>query len=229
MLTVKTRGLLRSLGIKLISVALIFIGLLLIVDLSFRPVVEKVNSYECHAIVTELINSAVSDELRREDIDYRKLVELGTNTDGELVSIESNVANINRLKTNISSRMDRELQRISAIDISIPVGTLMGVQLLHGKGFDVGMTVQPLGYTTTKIISEFTEAGINQTRHRIIIQIVAVVDAVIPGYSTDVTVATSIVAAETVIIGRVPDAYTHVVSGDSDLVGALEDYEAETY
>ncbi len=223
------RRLLRTIGKRLIAVALVFLGIFILVDMSLRPIVETINAYQCRLMVTDLINTAVSEELQREDICYSKLVELQENHDGEIVSVQSNVLNINHLKTNISSRLDRELQRISAIEIGIPVGTLLGIQLLHGKGFDVGMTVHPVGYAATRIISEFTEAGINQTRHRIIIEIKASLDAVIPGFSSDVTVVTSIVAAETVIIGRVPDAYTHVVSSDSDLVGTLEDYEAETY
>ena len=229
MLSEKRKAWLRYAGFKLIAISLIFIGMILLVDVCLRPVVEKINELECKAIITDMINSAVTAELQREDIDYSRLVELSTNTDGEGISVESNVMNINRLQANISTRINRELERISAIDIDIPVGTLLGLQLLHGRGFDVGMSLQPIGYPKTQIISEFTEAGINQTRHRIIIQIVAVVDAVVPGYSTGVTVCTSIIAAETIIIGRVPDAYTHVVSSDGDLVGTLEDYEAETY
>ena len=88
------------------------------------------------------------------------------------------------------------------------------------------MSVEPLGYATTTIISEFTQAGINQTLHRIVIQIDAEVDAIIPGYSARVPVSTSIVAAETIIVGRVPEAYTHVVTTSEDLVGSLEDYGA---
>lgn len=229
MLSEKKRGLLRSIGLKLISVSLIFIGLLLLVDLSLRPVVEKMNAYECKSLITQMINDAVLSELQREDINYGSLVHLTENNEGEIISVQSNVMNINRLQANISSRLARQLEHISAIDIGIPVGTLLGLQLFHGHGFDVGMTIKPLGYPVTKMISEFTEAGINQTRHRIIIEIHALVDAVIPGYSTDVAVTTTIVAAETIIIGRVPDAYTHVVSSDGDLVGTLEDYEAETY
>ena len=86
-----------------------------------------------------------------------------------------------------------------------------------------------MGHSATRIISEFSEAGINQTRHRIIIEITVNVEAIVPGYSTDVAVSTAITAAETIIVGRVPDAYTHVVSSDADLVGTLEDYEAEEY
>ena len=225
----KSRTVWQKVGMRLIAVSLVFLGIFILVDISLRPIVETINEYQCRLLVADMINNAVIEELQREDISYSKLVELSENHDGEIVSVQSNVLNINNLKTNISSRLDRELQRISAMDIGIPVGTLLGIQLFHGKGFDVGMTVHPVGYAATRIISEFTEAGINQTRHRIIVEIKVCVDAVIPGFSSDVDVTTSIVAAETVIIGRVPDAYTHVVSADSDLVGTLEDYEAETY
>lgn len=217
---------LKRLGIKLIAAALILIGLFVIADLSFRPIVETVNAYECHALVSDIINEAVSAEIERTDVDYSKLVNLSSNSSGEVVSIESNVMNINRLKTNIAARVEREIERLSVMNIEVPIGTLTGIQLLHGKGFPVGMSIQPLGYAETSIISEFTEAGINQTRHRIIVEINVNVDAIIPGFSTDVAVETSVVAAETIIIGRVPDAYTHVVTSSEDLTGLLQDYGA---
>ncbi len=229
MLSDKTRKRLRSVGYKMIAVSLIFLGLAVLVDLSLQPIIESVNAYECQLLITEMITAAVDEELSREDVSYTKLVDLETNTEGDIISVESNVININRMKTGISKRLERELTRIEAIHIGIPIGTLSGIQMLHNKGFDIGMTVEPIGYPKTRIISEFSEAGINQTRHRIIIDITVVADAIIPGYSTTVTVNTSVVAAETIIIGRVPDAYTHVVSGDSELVGALEDYEADIF
>ena len=216
----------KKLGTKLIALALILLGLFFLADLRFRPIVETVNAYECHSAVTNIIDNAVMAELEREGADYSRLVNLTTNADGEIISLESNVMSINRLKTGISGRIERELERISAIGIDIPIGTLVGIELLHGRGFSVGMSVEPLGYATTTIISEFTQAGINQTLHRIVIQIDAEVDAIIPGYSARVPVSTSIVAAETIIVGRVPEAYTHVVTTSEDLVGSLEDYGA---
>lgn len=224
----KARKFFRRLGIKLIALALIMIGLLFIADLSFRPIVETVNAYECHRTVSNIINNAVLAEIERDGADYSSLVNLSTNNDGEVISVESNVMNINRLKTEVADRVEREIERLAAINIEIPIGTLTGVQLLHGKGFCVGMSVQPLGYATTSIISEFTAAGINQTLHRIVIEINADVDAIIPGFSTRVPVSTTIVAAETVIVGRVPDAYTHVITEDNDLAGTLNDFGAVT-
>lgn len=223
----KVRRFLHSVGFKLIAVSLIFIGLAVLADLSIRPLVETVNAYECRNRVTEIINDAIMEELSREEVDYARLVTLTSNAEGEIVSVESNVVNINKLKTGISSRMERELQCLSAIDITIPVGTITGLQFLYGKGFDMVMSLTPLGHAATRIISEFSEAGINQTRHRIIIEIIVNIKAVVPGYSTEVKVVSSVIAAETIIVGRVPDAYTHVVSSDEDLIGTLEDYGAE--
>ena len=219
------RTFLRKLGMKLIAVGMVLTGLLVIMDLSFRPIIETVNAYECHDMVSRVINDAVLAELENEDADYSKLVTLTTNADGEVISLESNVMNINKLKTRIAQRLEREIERLSEIDIQIPIGTLLGIQLLHGKGFSVGMTVQPMGFATASIISEFSEAGLNQTLHRIVIEIKADVDAIIPGFSTRVPVKTTIVAAETVIVGRVPNAYTHVVASES-LDGYLNDYGA---
>lgn len=215
----------RKLGMKLIAVGMVLTGLLVIMDLSFRPIIETVNAYECHEMVTRVINDAVLAELENENADYSKLVNLTTNADGEVISLESNVMNINKLKTRIAQRLEREIERLSEVDIQIPIGTLLGIQLLHGKGFSVGMTVQPMGFTTASIISEFSDAGLNQTLHRIVIEINAEVDAIIPGFSTRVPVKTTIVAAETVIVGRVPNAYTHVVASES-LDGYLNDYGA---
>ena len=219
------RSFFRKLGIKLIAVGMVLTGLLVLMDLSFRPIIETVNAYECHEMVSRVINDAVLAELENENADYTKLVSLTTNSDGEVISLESNVMNINKLKTRIVQRLEREIERLPEVDIQIPIGTLLGIQLLHGKGFCVGMTVQPMGFATASIISEFSEAGLNQTLHRIVIEINADVDAIIPGFSTRVPVKTTIVAAETVIVGRVPNAYTHVVASES-LDGYLNDYGA---
>lgn len=223
----KRRRFLKKLGLKLIALALVLLGLFLIAEASFRPMIEQINAYECHQAVLRIINDAVIGELEHSGMDYSSLVTLSMNGEGDVTSVQSNIVNINRLKTNVAERVEREIDRLAAMEIRIPIGTLLGLQLLHGKGFTVGMTIEPLGYANTTIISEFTDAGINQTLHRIIIEISADVDALIPGFETRVPVKTSIVAAETVIVGRVPNAYTHVVTESGDLAGTLNDYGAD--
>lgn len=226
MISDKARRALRRIGVRLIAAAMVIAGVTLIADLTLTPIIKKVNTYECHAAVSDIINKAVTAELERENADYSSMVKLVRDEHGAVCSVETRTMTINRLKTGISERIERELDRMSDIKVMIPVGNLTGLTLLHGKGFDVGMTVSPVGYAKTSIISQFEEAGINQTLHRIIVEISVVTDAVIPGVSARVPVSTSITAAETVIVGAVPDAYTHVISSDKELVGELEDYGA---
>lgn len=225
----KRRTFLHKLGVKLIALAVILIGLFIFVEVSFRPMVEKVNSYECHKAVSGIINKVVLDELENGGADYSSLVTLSTDSGGEVTSVQSNIVNINRLKARVADRVEKEIAQLSEVKIKIPIGTLSGVKLLHGKGFNIGMNVKPLGYAKTAIISEFTEAGLNQTLHRIVIEISAEVDAIIPGFDSRVVVTTSIVAAETVIVGKVPNAYTHVVSDSGDLPGLINDYGADNF
>lgn len=225
----KRRSFLHKLGVKLIAVAAILIGVFIFVEASFRPIIEKVNSIECHKAVSDIINRVVLEELEKIGADYSSLVKLSTNSGGDVTSVQSNIVNINRLKARVAQRVDTEIAELSSVKIKIPIGTLSGLKLLHGKGFNVGMSVKPLGYANTKIISEFSEAGLNQTLHRIVIEITAEVDAVIPGIKSRVVVTTSIVAAETVIVGKIPDAYTHVVSDSGDLPGLINDYGADNF
>lgn len=220
------RSKIRIFGKRLVAVAFIIAGIAVLTDLSMAPIIESVAAYECRLVISEMINSAVSEQLENEDINYSELVDLTTNSNGEVISVESNVLNINKLKTDISRSIDNHIRFLPSNRVGIPVGTLTGIQLLHGHGFDVGMMIKPVGSGTTRIISEFNSVGLNQTRHRILIEISVTADALIPGFSSEVSVTTSIVAAETIIIGKVPEAYTHVVSYDDDLIGTLQDYGA---
>lgn len=225
----KRRTFLHKLGVKLIALAVILIGLFIFTELSFRPMIERVNSYECHKAVSGIINKVVLDELENGGADYSSLVTLSTNSGGDVTSVQSNIVNINRLKARVADRVEKEIAQLSEVKIKIPIGTLSGFKLLHGKGFYIGMNVKPLGYAKTAIISEFSEAGLNQTLHRIVIEISVEVDAIIPGFESRVVVTTSIVAAETVIVGKVPNAYTHVVSDSGDIPGLINDYGADNF
>lgn len=48
-------------------------------------------------------------------------------------------------------------------------------------------------------------------------------------YSVQTDVSGDFLIAETVIVGNVPESFTHVVSEDKDIVDAINDFEAEPY
>ena len=67
----------------------------------------------------------------------------------------------------------------------------------------------------------FTDAGINQTKHQIVLNVEVTVRILMPGYTSSVAVDSSLAVAETVIVGSVPDTYTYF---NSDSVDDVREY-----
>jgi len=216
----------HRLGLKLIAFALIIIGLVILIDLRVRPIIEKTASYQSKILATRIINDAVYGELENEDLGYNDLVTVVYNDLGAISSIESNMVNINRLKAKLTKTVNSRLENLDAHDLSISLGTISGFSAFYNQGPLIPVTVRPEGYVETSLISVFKEAGINQTLHRILIEIKVDISAIIPGYSASAEVKTEFVAAETVIVGSVPEGYTHIITGGEDLMGIINDYSA---
>lgn len=214
----------RRAGLKLIAIAFILLGIFLLIDMRVRPIIEKTTTYQSKILATRIINDSVYSQLEDENFSYGELVTLIYNEDNTVSSIESNMVNINRLKAKITKSVNDELTKIDDHDLSISLGTISGFTSFYNQGPMIPVTLRPEGYVETALISSFESAGINQTLHRILVEINVDISAIVPGYTSSATVETQFVVAETVIIGNVPNSYTHVISGSEDLVGLINDY-----
>lgn len=216
----------RKIGIKLIGLALFLSGILLLADIRIRPIIEQTATYQSKILATRIINDAVYSQLEDESLDYENLVTITYNADNSISSIESNMVNINRIKAKITKSVNDELSCIDKHDLSISLGTASGFEVFYNQGPLIPIKVQPEGYVEATLISSFESAGINQTLHRIIVEIKTDISAIIPGYTSSATVETQFVMAETVIVGNVPGTYTHVITGNEDLISQINDYGA---
>ena len=216
----------RKVGIRLIGLALFLSGVLLLVDIRIRPIIEHTATYQSKVLATRIINDAVYSQLEDESLDYDNLVTVTYNYDNSISSIESNMVNINRIKAKITKSVNDELSCINEHDLSISLGTVSGFEMFYNQGPLIPIKVRPEGYVEATLISSFETAGINQTLHRIIVEIKTDISAIIPGYTSSATVETQFVMAETVIVGSVPDTYTHVITGNEDLISQINDYGA---
>lgn len=215
----------HHIGIKLLAVLLIAAGILVLVDMRVRPIIEKTAAYESKVLATRIINDTVYAELEDSELMYDDLVTLTYNSDNSVSSVESNMAAINRIKARITKSVNDQLALLDQHDLSLALGTVSGFASFYNQGPLIPVKVKPEGYVETTLISSFTDAGINQTLHQILVEIDVDIAAVIPGYTASAQVKTQFVIAETVIVGNVPGAYTHVISGGSDdIEGIINDY-----
>ena len=115
--------------------------------------------------------------------------------------------------------------------VRIPLGSLSGSALLSGKGPDVRVKLAVSQKITCAVRGDFTESGINQTLHRVFLRVTVEVCALLPGAVQTFSVPTDICVAETVIIGKVPEAYTRIDRFASDVteteIDDISDYGAQ--
>jgi hypothetical protein len=86
--------------------------------------------------------------------------------------------------------------------------------LLAGRGPLITVKMQSVGSSTARLVNRFTSAGINQTKHQILLNVDVYVSILLPGFTTATKVSNSFTVAETVIVGSVPDSYTYFDSDD---------------
>lgn len=83
--------------------------------------------------------------------------------------------------------------------------------------------MQSVGSSTAYLENQFVSAGINQTKHQILLDVDVSVAILLPGFNTATQVSNSFTVAETVIVGTVPGTYTYF-SNSSDQADDARDY-----
>ncbi len=195
---------------KLLIIPAILVGLLLLFNARFRPLLVQIASNQAKYISNIAITSAVSDTMADAAIRYGDLIYTEKTGDGNVAVLRTNIAAINALKSELTAVVQEKLASVQEQTIQVAIGTLIGSELTFGRGPKIPVKVIPLGTVTTNLKNNFSSAGINQTKHEMIAEITAVVSIIIPGnLSTTVSVTNDFTIAQTIIVGAVPDAYTN--------------------
>lgn len=187
---------------------LLFASLWLLIG-QMQPIVARVAVTRVSNQVNRVISAAVADAVSRGEVEYERLISFQTDNEGRITAISSNMAEFNRLQCLIDEEILEKLSEISTSTISIPVGTLSGVALLSGRGPALQVKMQSVGSSVSRFENEFTSAGINQTKHRVVLYVDVGVSVLLPGFRTATQVSGAYVVAETVIVGSVPESYTY--------------------
>ena len=198
----------RHIFIKLLLI-LIAVGTVITVVLAkLEPALEKMAAIMISNDVTEYLNDAVAIMVEDGEFRYGDLVTIERNSEGDVAVLTTNMARINLLQTEIASYVMEKLSDQMKTSIKIPFGNLVGGTIMSGRGPNIPVRILSVSNFYTDFSNDFTEAGINQTRHRIIIDFEVEIDMLIPGGTVRENIDASVVVAETVIVGDVPNTFT---------------------
>ncbi len=210
---------------------LIFLGILILtvsLDHGIRPILLQHANARAKTYANTVLNKTVQNVLREQNIVYTDIVKITRNTDDSVSSLEIDSLMVNAIKSLLIGQIQNEIANGESVRVSIPVGTLSGVDFLIGRGPSIHFTLEISSAVTAGLKSSFIAAGINQTLHRVVLHLNTQLYLIMPLYKTACNIENDFLIAETVIVGKIPDAYTNVVETPSDdIAGVLFDYSAQ--
>ncbi len=171
-------------------------------------------------MATTAVNTALSETSALE-IKYEDLMDWKTDSQGNIVAVQPNTGEINRIAASTTTRVQAALRDIKNVRISVPIGQVFGSAILANLGPWLTVSVVPIGVVSTSVTDQFETAGINQLRHRVYLEIEASVKILVPLVSSNLTVRTSMPIAESIILGDVPQFYVHMGEPGSFVKGLL--------
>ncbi len=207
------RTLLRSL---LFSLAVLVLASLILTTVHLRPVLESLATTRVSFVVNSIISRSVQEAIDSGEISYEKLVSFEKDYEGRITAVHSNMVACNRLQSGILDIILTRIDQVPPQDLSISIGSLSGSVLLAGRGPEISVRMESVGSSSAWFENEFISAGINQTKHQIILNIEVYVSILLPGFTADTQVSNAVTVAETIIVGSVPDTYTYFATNPSN-------------
>ena len=173
----------------------------------YRDVIEELAQTQVKNATSDLTNDAIAKQIAEGNIAYDRIVFFEKNLDGRITALKTNMSEVNRLKTDILRIINDEILELDSSDIGVPLGSLFLPELFSGKGPAIPVHILSIRNSDAAFVSHFSEAGINQTLHRVNMEVSIDVAVLVLGKTSSFTMASEVMVAETVIVGDVPDTY----------------------
>ena len=203
---------------------LTILAVCIVAVIHMKPIITSMATARVSNTVNRIVASAVDDAIDQGEINYSAMIHLEKDEQGRITALHSNMAEFTRLQTAISDEILQRLSEASVSDLSIPLGSLTGSSLLAGRGPCIRIRMQAVGSANCSFRNAFTAAGINQTKHQVLLNVDVFMSILLPGFTASTKVSNEIAVAETVIVGSVPENYTYFSTAPNESAQYAEDY-----
>lgn len=185
---------------------ILFILVVLYIRFLATPIVVANTQTQIGSFATKSINIAIAD-IMNQNIAYSELISIVKDGENNISFIEANSVKINILSRTMSKVVMSNFLEQSKVPVKIPLGSFSGISLLSGVGPKLAFNVNPFGEVFCYFTSNFESAGINQTYHKIYMQIELKVNIVFPTKKIVVSSSSDALLCETLIVGKIPEVY----------------------
>ena len=161
---------------------------------------------ELNSEITKNINRIIEEISSKDEVDFSELIHIDDSM-GKAMSMTTDYNAVNRIKSSLAINIQEEMDKLSIIETKIPIGMLFSDTIMTGAGINVPVKIFVANEIDIQFYSDFSDAGINQTRCRMWMEIkIPTKVAGVVSYQED-NIITQIPLAEKIILGNVPEVY----------------------
>lgn len=187
-----------------ILLLMVFLLLILVgLDRGLRSTITAFAEAQAYWTATEAIHGAVLEKIAA-DAKYSDLIRIDKDNQGKVTLMRANLQQVNRLASEATLIVQETLKNLQKQEIRFPIAQVLGIRLIAAYGPTIRLRLIPVGTVQVKPLESFEGAGINQTRHRIFLNVVSSVSVIVPFIKANVKVETRVPIADTIIVGEVP-------------------------
>lgn len=176
-------------------------------DVALRPQLIALAQVQIRNHLTYISNQVVMDVLAEQSLSYTDMMVLKTGASGEIQTMSVDAVKLNNFRSAVVERVIEQACALDSQDLGIPFGVLTGIDFISALGPKMPVRVTTAASVEGHLRNEFLDAGINQTLHRIIMDITVTAKLLLPGGIAEIEIVTPVCVTEAVIVGRVPQTY----------------------
>ena len=195
----------KALRVIIVSFSIFLFLVFYIINTALEPTLLAISEVRLRSLTTKALNEAVIENF--DSIRYKDFISVSKDNDGNITMIQTNSVYMNKLASYTALSAQSKIASLGEQGIGLHLGTITGIQLFSSIGPVVNIKMIPMGSVTADFQSKFESAGINQTRHQILISMKATVRVVALNNSEVITITSTIPITETIIVGNVPEYY----------------------
>lgn len=196
----------RDLAKTLLVLALLFYFLFRL-EAHIRPVLLTVVQYESKRYALSAFNDAVALNIGKNPDAYQGLYSVTYADDGTIAAVRANAYMMNKLSSDLVESLESKLNDLEDSTLDVPVGTLLGVQALAGRGPVLRMKILPESFVSAQVYDKMESSGINQTAMSVYVHFYVEMSVILSGYSTTVTAENDICLSQMLLVGKTPQTY----------------------
>ena len=171
------------------------------------PVARDLARTQVMNTASDLINDAILEQIMEGQIQYDRIVYFEKDLNGRITALKTNMAEVNRLKTETLNIINDQILAEDSDHFGVPLGSLILPEFFSGQGPQIPVRILAIRNSDANFLSDFTEAGINQTLQQLTMDVLVDVTVLVLGQTETFTVSSRMVVAETIIVGDVPATY----------------------